>query len=377
MSRRVSFIKPPYPHEKDHSACGIIGLINTDGRKVKGFAVRDAIANMHERGNGLGGGFAAYGIYPDWADYYCLHVMYEDERFAEPLEEFLSRRLDIAHAEEIPIRRVPALEPHPYFKRYFVSPPAYVEQEADNYMVRIVMAVNQADNGAFIISSGKNMGVFKGVGFPEDIFDFFRLEEYEGYIWTGHNRFPTNTPGWWGGAHPFSLLDWSIVHNGEISSYGINKRYLEQFGYVCTLQTDTEVVAYLLDLLVRRHGLTFEQAATVFAPPLWKEIDAMPPKKRAECTMLRMVYGSAALNGPFAFLLAYGGGLIGLNDRVKLRPLVVGRKGNTWYMSSEESAIRLIEPDLDEMFAPPAGKPVIVELEPEVAAAQEANIAAK
>ena len=72
------------------------------------------------------------------------------------------------------------------------------------------------------------MGAFKGVGFPEEIGHYFLLEEYEGHTWIGHNRFPTNTPGWWGGAHPFTLLDWSIVHNGEISSYGINSRYLER-----------------------------------------------------------------------------------------------------------------------------------------------------
>ncbi len=92
------------------------------------------------------------------------------------------------------------------------------------------------------------MGAFKGVGFPEEIGHYYLLEEYEGHTWIGHNRFPTNTPGWWGGAHPFTLLDWSIVHNGEISSYGINSRYLEAFGYKCTLGTDTEVAAYLFDL---------------------------------------------------------------------------------------------------------------------------------
>ena len=43
---------------------------------------------------------------------------------------------------------------------------------------------------------------------PRRSADFFRLEEYEGHTWIGHNRFPTNTPGWWGGAHPFTLLDW-------------------------------------------------------------------------------------------------------------------------------------------------------------------------
>ena len=75
--------------------------------------------------------------------------------------------------------------------------------------------------GAHVFSSGKNMGVFKAVGYPEDVGEFYRLEEYEGYAWTAHGRYLTNTPGWWGGAHPFALLDYSVVHNGEISSYAL------------------------------------------------------------------------------------------------------------------------------------------------------------
>jgi glutamate synthase domain-containing protein 1 len=109
------------------------------------------------------------------------------------------------------------------------------EDEEDNYIVSLVMDINEKVEGAYVISSGKNMGVFKGVGFPDEIAEFFRIDEYKAFIWTAHNRFPTNTPGWWGGAHPFTILDWSIVHNGEISSYGTNKRYLELFGYKCTL----------------------------------------------------------------------------------------------------------------------------------------------
>ena len=31
---------------------------------------------MHDRSNGLGGGFAVYGIYPSYADHYAFHVMY-------------------------------------------------------------------------------------------------------------------------------------------------------------------------------------------------------------------------------------------------------------------------------------------------------------
>ena len=61
------------------------------------------------------------------------------------------------------------------------------------------------------------MGTFKAVGYPEDVGLFYRLEDYKGYSWTAHGRYPTNTPGW-GAVHPFtSLFDYSIVHNGEIS----------------------------------------------------------------------------------------------------------------------------------------------------------------
>jgi len=66
------------------------------------------------------------------------------------------------------------------------------------------------------------------------------------------------------------MLGYSIVHNGEISSYGINRRYLESFGYACPMQTDSEVVAYLLDLLIRRHGLNVDEAITALAPPYQK-----------------------------------------------------------------------------------------------------------
>ena len=111
--------------------------------------------------------------------------------------------------------------------------------------MQCVFYINAHIDGAFVASSGKNMGAFKGVGYPEEIGEYYRIDEYKAWLWTAHGRFPTNTPGWWGGAHPFTLLNWSIVHNGEISSYDTNRRYVEQFGYDCALQTDTEVITYL------------------------------------------------------------------------------------------------------------------------------------
>jgi glutamate synthase domain-containing protein 1 len=294
--------------------------------------------------------------------------MYQNSMALQLTEEYLERTFHIEQREDIPTRRTKAIVNPPVFKRYFVKPlenDAYRESVTfqglteEDLIVRHVMAINHEIEGAFVVSSGKNMGAFKGVGFPEDIAEFFRLEEYAGHIWTAHNRFPTNTPGWWGGAHPFTLLDWSIVHNGEISSYGINKRYLEMYGYLCTMLTDTEVVAYMLDLLIRKHGLQPELACAALAPPFWDLIDQLPQNERELMTAIRQIYGSALLNGPFAILFASNNGLIGLNDRVKLRPLVCAEHEDFVYMASEEAAIREICPNPSKIWAPRGGEPVI------------------
>ncbi len=357
---------------KDISGCGVAGFINTDGSLISGLDIVDSITLMKDRGNGLGAGFAAYGIYPDFKDFYALHIMYDNEQARKTTEEYLDRKLHIEQHGGMPTR--PIKKKRPIFFVYFVKPreqstkvesEEFRTDEEDEFIVKLVMYINENIDGAFVVSSGKNMGVFKGVGFPDEIANFFRVDEYKAFCWTAHNRFPTNTPGWWGGAHPFSLLGWSVVHNGEISSYGANKRYLEMYGYKCTQKTDTEVIAYLLDLLARRHNLPFEIVAKIFSPPLWSEIEKMNDKEKDLFKTLRMIYGGALLNGPFSIIVGFRGGMFGLNDRIKLRPLVAARKGNTIFMASEESAIRYVAKNLDEVWMPDAGKPVIVRLNEE------------
>lgn len=348
--------------EKDISGCSLTGFICEDGKRVNGEAIIQSIASMNERSNGLGGGFAAYGIYPGMKDFYAFHILYEDKVAKEETERVLNEALLIEFQEEIPTRKTKGIHHPPLLMRYFVSADENrlyeLETSEEDYIVQMVMKINSEVKGAYVFSSGKNMGTFKAVGFPDEVGKFYRLEEYEGYIWIAHGRFPTNTPGWWGGAHPFTLLDFAVVHNGEISSYGINKRYLEMFGYKCTLMTDTEVMAYLFDLLLRRHRLPIELACKAMAPPTWTEIDR-GGKEMELMKAIRMIYGSALVNGPFAILLAHKKGLIGLNDRIKLRPLIAARKGETLYMASEEAGIREICPSPDRVWAPKAGDPVV------------------
>jgi len=350
----------PFNNDKDFAGCSIFGMMNLEGKRFSSKDPVKAITNMHDRSNGLGGGFAVYGIYPDFKDYYAFHVMYLSRDAKEKTDRILAYYFNIIYDEEMQTRPANVIDP-PLMWRYFVQTkknrPANLTD--DEIVLQAVMRINTETGKAFVFSSGKDMGVFKGVGFPEDIADFFCLDDYEGYLWSVHGRFPTNSPGWWGGAHPFNVLDWTVVHNGELSSYGINRRYLEMYGYKCTLQTDTEVLAYAFDLLMRRQRLPIEVVSQILAPPFWDEIDAMEPKKRETLRALRQTYGSLLMNGPFSVIVAHHGEMIALTDRIKLRPMIAATKGDTMYLSSEEAAIRLVSPQLDKLWTARGGEPII------------------
>ena len=349
------------------SGCAIAAVISKEGRRMTGESIVNAMKPMHDRSNGLGGGFAAYGIYPEYRAFYSLHMFFNDRTSRKDCEVFLKERFEIVKSEIMPTRKIPAITDEPVIWRYFVAPlrSMLASQQVDEkeFVARTVMKINTEMSGAYVFSSGKNMGAFKAVGFPEDVGVFYKLEEYAGYSWTAHGRYPTNTPGWWGGAHPFTLLDYSIVHNGEISSYDANRRFIEMFGYKCNLQTDTEVITYIMDYLLRVQGLTLEEAANVIAAPFWSTIESKrDPAERERLQYLRTVFSSLLITGPFSIVFGFDGGIMALNDRLKLRSMVVGEKEDKVFVASEEASIRVMEPEAENIYAPAGGEPVIVKV---------------
>lgn len=359
MLRREGQVRIP-------SGCAISGIFMRDGSRISGRDIITSIATMHDRSNGLGGGFAAYGIYPQYKDQYAFHVFFDEADARKRCEAFLDRHFEIDNLSKIPTRRNRNITDEPLIWRYFVVPNHNrlrdSQLDEEEYVARCVIRINSEIDGAYVFSSGKDMGVFKAVGYPEDVGEFYRLDEYEGYCFTAHGRYPTNTPGWWGGAHPFAMLQYSIVHNGEISSYDANRRNIEMYGYKCDLLTDTEVITYMVDYLNRRIGLSMEEIAHVFAAPFWSTIARMPKEKRDEATYLRNAFAGMLVTGPFSILVGFNGGMMALNDRLKLRSMVCAEQGDAVYVASEECAIREIAPDVDNIWAPRGGEPFVVTL---------------
>jgi len=344
--------------------CGITGIFHRGKKLLPAELIVRSLDQMRERGNGLGSGYCGYGIYPEFRDDWAFHIFYTDNNARAGGVDYLKKHFLIKHAEPVPVRPVKTVTNRPIIWRYFLQLKDEVRQEfydlsEHNIITNCVMEINSTISGAYVVSSGKNMGIFKGVGFPLDIAEFYRLDEYRGYLWIAHNRFPTNTPGWWGGAHPFGLLNFGLVHNGEISSYGINKRYLESFGYSLTLQTDSEAILYLFDLLSRRHQLGLELASRILTAPHYLVIEQSPPRWKKLLTAIRLTYGSALINGPSALIIATADEMIGLTDRIKLRPLVAASDGQMAYLASEESGITAIAKKPKKIYRLDAGIPMI------------------
>ena len=361
-----------FRNQRVFDGCGISGFINIDGTKVSGQKVVDMLCILKERENGLGAGYAAYGIYPKYKDYYAFHFLFEDENAKTNVLEYLKRKGHIVQSEPIPTKTPSNVEDPPITWRIFFNPKEGSTQDQDENIVQSVMHINANIENAFVMSSGKNMGIFKGNGWSHEIAEYYKISEYDAYMWLAHSRFPTNTPGWWGGAHPFNLLNSSVVHNGEITSYGTNRRFLESFGYKCMLFTDTEVIAYLFDLLCRRHEIPISIATFALAPSLYEEIEKLDENSQNMFKYIRATYRSAMLNGPFSIVVGLSNPnptMIGLMDRKKLRPLVVGISDdeNTIYMSSEEASFRKLSidnynSDIKRIWHPKSGTAVIAEL---------------
>lgn len=351
----------PFRDDKVIDSCSVFGMMDQSKRLFSGNDIIEASVSMNDRSNGLGSGFAIYGIYPKYWNNYALHIMFEDKEALDWGSKYIESNFEIVFDEDMPMDNYDKSKRLPIMRRYFtnIKKDNLYGMEKEDYLTKKCLDINTSDTGTYVFSSGKNMGVFKGVGWPQDIAKTFRLSEYKGYLWLSHSRFPTNSKAWGGGAHPFSYLDSAVVHNGEISSYGTNRRFLEMVGYKCVFQTDTEIFAFALDYLLRKHRLPVEIVAKIFAPQLWKDINKMPESERNLLRRLRITYGNLLMNGPFSIIFANHNLMVGLADKMKLRPLIAGKRKDMVLLSSEEAAIKKIYPDVDEIYHPKGGEPIV------------------
>ena len=120
--------KDAYLEGREHipSGCAISSIFSRSGKAVCGEKIIRSIEPMHDRSNGLGGGFAGYGIYPSHKDDYAFHLFYDDAAAQKACEAYLTGLFEVVGCEKIPTRRMACITNEPIILRYFLRPIANV-----------------------------------------------------------------------------------------------------------------------------------------------------------------------------------------------------------------------------------------------------------
>ncbi len=208
------------------------------------------------------------------------------------------------------------------------------ETVEDEYISQWVFRLNRdlyADGRmrAFVVSFGRDILVLKVVGYAEQAFRYYRMEELQARVWIGHQRYPTKGRVWHpGGAHPFAALDVALVHNGDFANYHAVGEYLAQRGLYPLFLTDTEVAVLLFDLWGRTYSYPLEVLLEAMAPTTERDFLMLPPRRQRLYRAVQAAHLHGSPDGPWFFIVArtVRGGqawqLIGITDTSMLRPQV-------------------------------------------------------
>jgi len=372
-----------YKNTEAEGGCGVVGFVCTS--PIKGKHLFRPAMQMHNRGNGKGGGIAAVGLSHEdlgvpksilEADCLLHIALLDPEARKEIEEEFITPLMDVDKSERIPTisdyHDIEGLETKPPdVWRYFVRVKedvleSFIKENnredwerrmaEDEFIYQTSFAINKrfyaslGEKRAFVLSHGRNMMILKIVGYAENIIRYYKLEEFRAHVWIAHQRYPTRGKVWHpGGAHPFIGMHEALVHNGDFANYHSLVEYLEQRGRYPLFLTDTEVAVLLFDLLNRKHCYPLEYIIEALAPTTELDFDMLPPEKQEIYAALQTTHIHGSPDGPWFFIIARNEPyekyfqLIGITDTSMLRPqvfaLAEGEDFQIGLIASEKQAI--------------------------------------
>jgi glucosamine--fructose-6-phosphate aminotransferase (isomerizing) len=160
--------------------------------------------------------------------------------------------------------------------------------------------------GVATLSTNK-ISVRKGIGKVNQVNSSLNLAEMEGFVGIGHTRWATHGGVTDYNAHPHSCCtnDIAVVHNGIIENYKKLKEELVKKGHKFRSETDTEVIAHLLE-------------------------DHHNASKDIKTAMMETV---RRLDGSYAFVAMFSNGSLACARLDE--PLVIGISDNAYYASSD------------------------------------------
>tara|TARA_B100000579_G_scaffold86857_1_gene68020 strand:- start:12360 stop:13775 length:1416 start_codon:yes stop_codon:yes gene_type:complete len=154
----------------------------------------------------------------------------------------------------------------------------------------------------------------KDTGLIANVFNDFDVNELKGGIGIGHTRYSTTGSDSKQNAQPLIVQgingELALGHNGNIvNSEELKDKYLSEFDIDYITTADTEVIAYMYVNSVGKD---------------WFE---------------KSNYCMRYIKGAFSLVMMTKDELIGVRDPLGIRPLCLGKKNDSWILSSESSAL--------------------------------------
>ena len=345
----------------EEGGCGVVGFASSV--PVSGRHIFEPSIQMHNRGNGKGGGIAAAGMEPEQmgvdADTlrndYMLQIAFHDPAGAREVEETrIAPYLSVSHKNSIEpaadYRDLGLDVKPPDVIRYFVrvkedvlakfaddtgltdAPARAVEDEfiyQNSFRLNQQFYASLGEKRAFVLSHARNLMVLKIVGYAENVVQYYGLENLQARVWIAHQRYPTKGRVWHpAGSHPFIGMNEALVHNGDFANYWSVSEYLAQRNIVSQFLTDTEVSVLLFDLWSRVYGYPLEYLIEAMAPTTELDFDSLPPEKQRIYRAIQSMHVHGSPDGPWFFIIARSDTdndqfqLLGITDTAMLRPQV-------------------------------------------------------
>jgi len=351
----------PQGKQAEEGGCGVVGFAASV--PVSGRHIFEPSVQMHNRGNGKGGGIACacldhtqLGI--DEATLrgsYILQIALLDPDAGIEVEaEYINPHYEVAQKTRITAvadwRELGIPVQPPEVVRYFVRAKRSELQRfagkngletmnerdiEDEFVYQNSFQLNQqfyvslGEKRAFVLSHARNLMIFKIVGYAEQVVQYYGLEDLRANIWIAHQRYPTKGRVWHpAGSHPFIGMNEALVHNGDFANYHGITEYLRQHNIVSQFLTDTEVSVLLFDLWSRVYEYPLEYVIEAMAPTLELDFDWLPEEKQRAYKLVQSVHMHGSPDGPWFFIIAQSKPddniyrLIGITDTAMLRPQV-------------------------------------------------------
>ncbi len=163
-----------------------------------------------------------------------------------------------------------------------------------------------------------NINMRKAMGLVSEVFHSEELERLRGNIGVGHVRYSTTGGSTPENAQPMAMKyikgSLALVHNGNITNAEELREEQLNAGMPHYTTSDSEILAYQV-ILNRVKSATIEEA---------------------------IARTSDQIKGGYAVVIMSPRKLVGMRDPYGIKPLVLGRKGNTYILASETSAFTAV-----------------------------------